>query len=78
MVEGQLLARPAIDAAEAVAEEQVESGEGRIFVGPHELPKRDHARQLQRDAGRVNLALIMGDDVDALEEHCLDRRLPRP
>src|SRR4029079_9259898 len=42
MVEGQLLSRPAIDAAEAVAEEQVESGEGRIFVWPHELAQRDH------------------------------------
>src|SRR5438309_9086610 len=78
VVEGQLPARAAIDATKTVAEEQVESREGRIFVRPHELPERDHTRQLERDAGRVNLALIMGDHVDALEKHRLDRGLPRP
>src|SRR5437764_13207722 len=78
MVEGQLLGRPAIDTAEAVAEEQVESRERRIFVGPDELPQSNYARQLQRDAGRVHLSVVMGDDVDALKEHRLDRGLPRP
>src|SRR4029453_3620926 len=34
MGEGQLPVRPAIDAAEAVAQEQVEPGKGRIFVRP--------------------------------------------
>ena len=78
MVEGQLAPRPAIDAAEFVAEEQVEPGERRIFVGPDIIAKRDHRRQLQRDARAVHLAVVMGDDVDPLEEHRLDRGLPRP
>src|SRR6187551_3434661 len=34
MIEGQFLVRPAIDAAEAVTEKQVEPGESGIFVGP--------------------------------------------
>src|SRR5690349_9097884 len=34
MVEGQFPVRSAIDAAKTVAQEQVESGEGRIFIGP--------------------------------------------
>src|SRR4249919_2438392 len=42
MVEGQFPVRPAIDAAEAVAEEQVEPGERRIFIRPDILAKRDH------------------------------------
>ena len=78
VVEGQLPVRAAIDAAEAVAQEQVEPGERRIFVGPHIIAKRDDARQLERDARAVHLAVVMGDDVDALQEHRLDRRLPRP
>src|SRR5689334_13130300 len=45
MVERQLLSRPAVNAAESVAQEQVEPGERRIFVGLHELPQRNHRRQ---------------------------------
>src|SRR5688572_23829729 len=37
MIEGQFLVAAAIDAREAVAKEQVESRERRIFVGPDEL-----------------------------------------
>ena len=78
MIEGQFARRPAIDAAEFVAEEQVEAGERRIFIGTDIVAKGDHARQLQGGARGVHLAVVMGDDVDALEEHRLDRRLPRP
>ena len=78
MIEGQFLVAAAIDAGKAVAEEQVESGERRIFVGPDELPKRDHRGQLQRPARAVDLALIAIDHVDPLEEHRLDRGLPWP
>src|SRR5690242_4216459 len=46
MVEGQLAARPAIDAAEFVAEEEIEPGEGRIFVGPDVIAQRNDAREL--------------------------------
>src|SRR5437868_12212158 len=73
MVERQFPPRPAIDAAEAVAKEKVEPREGGIFVGPNELAKRDHRRQLEAGRGRVNLAVVMGDDVDPFEEHRLDR-----
>src|SRR5678815_1538658 len=48
MVERQFPVRSAIDATEAVAEEQVEPGEGRIFVRPDILAKRDDRRQLHR------------------------------
>ena len=78
MVEGQFPVTAAIDAAETVAEEQVEPGEGRIFVGPDELAQGDHRRQLHRGRRAVHLPVIMGDDVDAFEEHRLDRGLPWP
>src|SRR3569623_3119344 len=39
MVEGQFARRPAIDAAEFVAEDQIEPRERRIFVRPHILAK---------------------------------------
>ena len=78
MVERQLAVAAAIDTAEAVAKEQVEPGEGRIFVGADELAQGDDRRQLQRLAGAVHFAVVMGDDVDAFEEHRLDRRLPGP
>src|SRR5687767_7651859 len=41
VIESQFLVRSAIDAAESVAEEQVESGERRIFIRADELAKRD-------------------------------------
>src|SRR4029079_6583588 len=78
MVEGQLLVRSAIDTAEFVAKEEVESSECWIFVRPDELAKRDDRRKFQRRARTVYLAIVMGDHVHTLEEHGLDRRLPRP
>src|SRR5688572_12663841 len=78
MVEGQLAMTAAVNAPEAVAEEQIESGEGRIFIGPHELPKRDYRREFHRSRWAVHFPVIMGDDIDPLEEHRLDRGLPRP
>src|SRR5688572_10360035 len=57
MVERQLAARSAIDAAEAVAQEQVEPGESGILVGLDELPERNDRRQLQRPARAVHLAV---------------------
>ena len=78
MVEGQLARVAAILAGEAVAQEQVESGEGRMLAGAHILPERDHARQLHRPARAVHLALIGGDDVDPFQKDRLDGGLPRP
>ena len=78
MVEGQLARVAAILAGEAVAQEQVESGEGRIFGRADILPERDHARQLHRHGRAVHLALISGDDVHPLQKDRLDGGLPRP
>ena len=78
MVEGQLVEAAAILAGEAVAQEQVEPGEGWIFARPYILAQRDHARQLEGPARAVHLALIGGDDVDPLQEQRLDRGLPGP
>ena len=78
VVERQLAAMPAILAGEAVAQEQVEARERRMLRGPDILAQRDHRRQLHRPVRAAHLALIMVDDVDALEEHRLDRGLPRP
>src|SRR5436190_19336716 len=78
VVEGQFAGGSAINATETVAQEQVEPGERRIFVGPNELPQGNDGRKLERAAWAVDLSLIMRDDVDPLEKHRLDRRLPGP
>ncbi len=70
--------RAAILAGEAIAQEQVEAREGRELRRPHILLERDHRGQLDRLRRAAHLALIMRDDVDAIEEHRLHRRLPRP
>ena len=78
VIEGQLLARPAILALETVAQEQVEAREGGKLRRLHELLQRDHAGQLQRDGGAAYFALIGFNNVDAIQEHRLDRGLPWP
>ena len=40
--------------------------------------QRHHARQLHLEARAAHRAVVIGDDVDAIEEHRLDRVLPRP
>ena len=78
MVERQVAARAAILAGEPVAQEQVEPGEGGKLRRLHELLQRDHRRQLHRHRRAAYFAFVMRDDVDAVEEHRLDRGLPRP
>src|SRR3546814_7956779 len=78
MIEGQFLARSTILAGEAVAQKQVEAGEGRMLRRLHILPERDHARDRHRVRRRMNLALVILDDRHAVEEYRLDRGLPRP
>src|SRR3546814_4895919 len=75
---GQFLARSTILAGEAVAQKQVEAGEGRMLRRLHILPERDHARDRHRVRRRMNLALVILDDRHAVEEYRLDRGLPRP
>src|ERR1700688_873729 len=78
MIEGEILAVAAILAGEAVAQEYVEPGEGRVSRGLHESLERHHARQLDFQAGAAHRAVVIGDDIYAVEEHRLDRVLPGP
>src|SRR5216684_7378859 len=81
MVEGQLVrgARAAaILAGEAVAQEHVEPGEGRVARRLHIFLEGDDARQAHLARGAAHIGVVMVDDVDALEKHRLYRVLPRP
>ena len=78
MIEGQVVRAAAILAGKAIAQEQVEAGEGGKGTGFDEFAQRDHRRDLHRPARRVHFAVIACDDVDPLQHHGLDRRLPRP
>ena len=78
MVEGQVVARPAILAFELVAQEQVEPGEGGIFGRLYVLPKRNDRRNLHIKAWAMHMTVIAGDDIDLVQKHRLDRGLPRP
>ena len=78
MIEGELPGIAAILAGEAITQEQVEPREGGILRRPDILLECDDRRQPHRDVRAVDFSLIMLDDGDAIEEHGLDRRLPRP
>ena len=68
----------AILALEAVAEEHVEPGEGRVPRRLHIGLERHHRGQRHREGGAVHHRLVFGDDVHPLEEDRLDGVLPRP
>src|SRR5437764_9111646 len=68
----------AVLAAEAVAKEDVEPGEGGVRARLDERLQRHHARKLDLKARAVHCAVVVLDDVDAIEKHRLDRVLPRP
>jgi len=81
VVEGQFLGRAALGtvlAFEAVAQEDVEAGEGRAARCRDVSLQRDHAGQPHGHAGRVDLGLVFRQDRDPVEEHGLHRILPRP
>ncbi len=78
MIEGEVVLRAAELASEAVAQEDVESGEGGVGRRLHVGLERHHARQLHLEAGAVNRLIVLGDDVHAFEEHRLDGVLPGP
>src|ERR1700692_2488870 len=78
MIEGEIAGRAAILAFELVAQEHVEPGEGWAARWPDIGLERDDGGKRHREAGRVHHALILGQDVHALEEHRLDRVLPGP
>src|SRR3546814_6555815 len=74
MVEGQILGAEvvaAVLALEGVAQEDIESGEGRTAVQADVLLQRDHAGQPHLEAGRADDGVVLGDDVHAVEEHRL-------
>src|SRR5690606_20788152 len=64
VVEGQILMSAAILALEAVAQEDVEAGEGRMPRGLHIALEADDAGQTHRKGGRRHRVLVFGDDVD--------------
>src|SRR5262249_44125111 len=78
VVEGQVVAGGTILAGELVAQEYVEPRERRMGRRFDEVLERDHARQLHLEARAAHRLLVVGDDVHAIEKHCLDRVLPAP
>src|SRR5215472_5722144 len=78
MIEGEILARTAILAAELVAQEHVETGEGGLGRGLHEGLERNHAGKLHLQARAAHRAIVLGDNVHPLEKDRLDGVLPRP
>ena len=70
--------RVAILADETIAQEDVEPGESGMRGRLDERLQRHHARKLDLEARAVHRAVVVLDDVDAIEKHRLDRVLPRP
>ena len=81
VIEGQLLGAmvlAAVLAVEQVAQEDIEAGEGRPAVQVDVFLERDDAGQAHLEARRAHHAVVLRDDIDPLQEHGLDRVLPRP
>ena len=78
VIEGQIVLRTAILAMKPVAQEHVEPRERRMRGRLHERLQRHHAGKLDFKGGAAHRAVVMFDDVDAVEEHRLHRVLPGP
>src|SRR6266850_562402 len=78
VIEGEVVVGRAVLADKAITQEHVEPGEGGMRGRLDEGFQRHHARQLNLERGAAYRAVVMLDDVDAVEEHRLDRVLPRP
>src|SRR6266700_4572039 len=78
VIEGEVVVSRAVLANEAVTQEHIEPGEGGMRGRLDEGFQRHHARQLNLERGAAHRAVVVFDDVDAVEEHRLDRVLPRP
>src|SRR5882672_3209160 len=78
VIEGEVVVGRAVLADKAITQEHVEPGEGGMRGRLDEGFQRHHARQLNLERGAAHRAVVMLDDVDAVEEHRLDRVLPRP
>ncbi len=68
VVEGQIIPRGAVLAGEAIAQEDVEPGKGRMRRWLHEGFERNHARQLHLEGRAVNRVIVIGDDVHTVEK----------
>jgi hypothetical protein len=78
MIEGQIIADATILALETIPQEHVEPRERWMLRRLYILLERNHRRQFHGMRRRMDLALIMVDNIDAVEEHGFYRRLPRP
>src|SRR6476619_5983543 len=78
MIEGKIIARTAVLAAEFVSQKYVKTREGRLGGRLYESLERYHAGKLHLPARAAYRALVFGDDVYAFQEYGLDRVLPRP
>src|ERR1700724_3387788 len=78
VIEGEIVAGRAILAGETVAQEHVEPGKGGMRGRLDEGFQRHHARQLNLERGAAHRAVVVLDDINAIEKHRLDRVLPRP
>ena len=78
MVERKVFACAAILALETVTQKQVETGEGGVLGRPDIMFERDDRGQVQPRGGTSHLPFVMANNIDAVEKHRLDRRLPWP
>ena len=78
VIEGQIVARCAVLADEAVAQEDIEAGEGGVSGRLDEGFQRYDAWELHLEGGTTYRPVIMLDNVHAIEKDRLDRVLPRP
>src|SRR5262249_20549271 len=78
VIEGQIVARCAVLADEAVAQEDIEAGEGGVSGRLDEGFQRNDAWELHLEGGTTYRPVIMLDNVHAIEKDRLDRVLPRP
>ena len=78
MIEGEIVRRAAILAAEPIAQEHVEARKGRMPRRRHIMFQRDNARDFEAESRRVDRAVVDLDDIDPVHEDRFDRFLPRP
>src|SRR6202034_3468162 len=68
VIEGEIIMGRAVLADEAVAQEYVEPGKGGMRVRLDEGFQRYHAGQLNLEGRAAHRAVVMLDDIDAVEE----------
>src|SRR6202020_1433439 len=69
VIEGEVVGGQAILADETVAQEDVEAGESRVRGRLDEGLQRHDAGQLNLECRAADSAVVMLDDVDAVQEH---------